>query len=78
MNLIETGDKEVNADSNPDLGAHGVSAGAIECFDAQVLLDPFEEEFDLPPALIDGGDLNCRELEVVGQKDETLSRFRIT
>ena len=43
MNLIETGNHEVNADRDPDLGAYGVLTGAVKGFDAEVLLDPFEE-----------------------------------
>ena len=35
------------------------SAGAVESLDPQVLLDPFEEEFHLPAALVDLGDGKC-------------------
>ena len=31
-----------------DLGFDGVLGSSEEAFDAQVLLDPFEEQFDLP------------------------------
>ena len=40
--------------------------------DAQVLLDPFEEQFDLPPAGVKLGDGERRQGEVVGQKDQRL------
>ena len=53
MNLIETGDHQENADCDPYLGSHGVLAGAEECFDAEVLFDPFEEQFDLSASFVD-------------------------
>lgn len=77
MTLVETGHHEVNADCDPDLGAHGVLCGAEEGFDAQVLFDPFEEEFDLPPAFIDCCNGNSRQFEVVGKKDKSLSTMSI-
>lgn len=38
---------------NPDLCEHGVFAGSEECFDLEVLLDPFEEQLYLPTFPID-------------------------
>lgn len=73
MNLIETGYHEVNADGDPDLSARGVLAGAEEGFDSEVLFDPFEEEFDLPAAFVNGGNSEGWEVKVVGQEDESLS-----
>jgi poly-beta-hydroxyalkanoate depolymerase len=43
------------AHCHPDLSQYGIFAGSEERFDLQVLLDPFKEEFNLPPGLI-----NCR------------------
>ena len=77
MSLIETGYHEVNADRDPDLGANGVLAGSVKSFDAEVLLDPFEEQLDLPAAFVDERNGQCWETEVVGQKDQTLTGFRI-
>lgn len=77
MNLIETGHHEVNADSDPDLGAHGVLCCAEEGFDAQVLLDPFEEQFDLPPAFVNGCDGYRGQFEVVRKKDQPLTALCI-
>jgi len=45
--FLENSDEQINGDGAPDLGAHGVGAGAVKGFDAQMLLDPFEEQFDL-------------------------------
>ena len=77
MNLIETGYHEVNTDSDPDLGAYGVLRGAEEGFDAQVLLDPFEEQVDLPTAFVYGCDSKGRQFEVIGEKDQPFAGLRI-
>ena len=77
MHLIETSHHEVNADGDPDLGLHCVGAGAIEGFDSQVLFDPFEEQLDMPPTLVDGGDGQGRQFELIGQEGQRLTRLRI-
>ena len=64
--FFQNGDEQINGDGGPDLGAHGVRAGAVKGFAAQMLLEPFEEEFDLPAAPKQFGDGQCREHEVVG------------
>jgi len=68
--LFQNGDEQVNGDSAPDLGAHGVLTRAVESFDAQMLLDPFEEQFDLPAAMIELCNRQGGHGEVVGQKDQ--------
>jgi hypothetical protein len=45
--LADTRDEHVNADRDPDLGFDGIVRGAEKTFYAQVLFDPFEEQFDL-------------------------------
>lgn len=77
MNLIETGHHEVNAQGDPDLGAHGVLCGAEESFNSEVLFDPFEEQFDLPTAFVYGCDRQGGQFEVIGEKDQPLDGFRI-
>ena len=77
MNLIETGNHEVNAQGDPDLGAHGVLRCTEEGFDSQVLLDPFEEEFDLPATPVNGCDRQGGQFEVIGEKDQPLAGLRI-
>lgn len=49
---------------------------AEERLDPQVLLDPFEKEFDLPPAPVELRDRLCLHLEVVGEEHEPLAGFR--
>jgi hypothetical protein len=75
--LFQDGDEQINGDGAPDLGAHRVGAGAIKGFDAQMLLDPFEELFDLPAAPIQLGDGQRRHGEVVGQENERPACFGI-
>ena len=68
--LFEDGDEQVNRDGAPDLGAHRVLARAVKGFDAQMLLDPFEEQFDLPAAMIQLRNGQGGRGEVVGQEDQ--------
>jgi hypothetical protein len=75
--FFQNGDEQINGDGGPDLGAHDVGAGAIKGFDAQMLLDPFEEQFDLPAAPIQLRDGQCWHGEVVGQEDQRLAGFGI-
>ena len=46
--FLDDGNQHVSADRNPDLRLHCVLAGAQECLDPQMVLDPFEEQLDLP------------------------------
>ena len=72
MNLLETGDQQVNAECDPYLGSHCVFARPEESFDSQVLLDPFKEKFDLPSPFVDSCDCQRRQIEVVRKEDESL------
>ena len=65
--LFEDGDKQVDRHGDPDLSFDGVLGGAIEALDAQVLLDPLEEQLDLPAALVQLGDGRPRQGESVGE-----------
>ena len=75
--FFQNGDEQIDGDGGPDLGAHRIWRGAVKGFDAQMLLDPFEEEFDLPAAAIEFGDGQRRHGEVVGQEDQCLACFGI-
>src|SRR5439155_6020003 len=50
---------------------------AVEMLDAQVLLDPLEEQLHLPALLVKRRDGGRRQHEIVGQKHEPLAGFRI-
>lgn len=77
VNLIETGNHEIDANSDPDLGLHGVLGRAVKSFDPEILLDPFEKQFDMPTTLVDAGDGYCGQPEMVGNEDQTPACFRI-
>ena len=62
--------QHVNRDGDPDLGFERILRSAIELFDSQMLLDPFEEQFHLPTTAIELGDGQRRQGKVVRQKDQ--------
>jgi hypothetical protein len=69
--LFENGDQEINGDGDPNLDLNAVGRSTEEAFDAQVLLDPFEEELDLPSAAINLSNGQRRQKEVVCEEDES-------
>jgi len=75
--LFHDGDKQVGADCDPDLRFDRVRGRAVECLDPQMLLDPFEEEFDLPAGFVELGNRGGVEVEVVGQENERFLRLGI-
>jgi len=75
--FFQNGDEQVNGDGTPDLGAHRVGRRAIKGFDAQMLLDPFEEEFNLPASAIELGNSQRWDGKIVSQEDEGFAGFGI-
>jgi len=75
--LADDGHQHVNGNSDPDLRFDRVLGSAIEGFDSKMLFDPFEEQLDLPPGLVQQGDGQSRHAEVVRQEHEFLARRRI-
>ncbi len=65
--LSDDGHEDVDGDGDPDLGFDGILGGTVEALDPQVLLDPFEEQLDLPAALVEPGDGQGGQGEVVGE-----------
>jgi hypothetical protein len=76
--FADDGDQHVNADGNPDLRLDRVVTGAEKVFDPQILLDPFEEQFHLPAALVQLGNGEWRQVEVIGEKDQGLAGLRVS
>lgn len=72
---MDPGDQGVRQESDPELDEHGVARAAPERLDREMLLDPLEEEFDLPPLAIELSDGPGREFSTVRQEDEALVRF---
>ena len=70
------GDKDIGGDGNPDLGLYRIFGSSVEGLDAEMLLDPFEEQFDLPSAFVKFGYGRCRKDEIseprifLGPRDE--------
>ena len=68
--LFDDRNQHIGAHGAPDLGLYGVLAGAKKVLDAQVLLDPFEKQFDLPAAFVKIGNGGGWQHRVVGKKDQ--------
>ena len=71
--FLRNGDQQVGRYGYPDLRLDGVLAGAKEHLDAQMLLDPFEEQLHLPALAVQIGDQPWLEREVVGQEYHAFS-----
>jgi hypothetical protein len=71
--FLGNGDQYVGADCDPDLRLDRVLVGAIKRLDAQVLVDPFEKQFDLPALSIQVRYQLRFECEVVGQERDALA-----
>lgn len=75
--LFDNSDQHVSGDGAPDLRLHCVLAVADETLDAQTLLDPLEEEFDLPAALVKRGNCQRRQGRIVGQEYQRFAGLRV-
>jgi len=75
--FLDDGNQQVDRDSDTYLGFDRVLAGPEEDHDAQVLLDPLEEQFHLPPALIESANGSGGQCELVGEKDQILFSLRV-
>ena len=75
--FVKDCDHQVGADRNPDLGLHRVGARAIVMLDSQVALDPSKEQLDAPAQLVEHGNRQSRNFQVVGQEDQLFAGFHI-
>jgi len=75
--LFDNGNQHISGDRTPDLRLHRVLAVADKTFDTQMLLDPLEEQLDLPAALVQCGNRQCGQGCVVGQEHQRLAGFRV-
>src|SRR4051812_41346362 len=69
--------QHVDADGDPDLRAHSILGSAVETFDAQVLLDPLEEQLYLPSAPVQGANGQRGQRKLVGQEHQVLAGLGI-
>ncbi len=63
---------QIGTNGSPYLCFYGIDTLPIECFDSQILFDPFEEQFDLPAAFVIVGDLGGIAMGYVGQQHNVL------
>ena len=75
--FLNNGDEHVGGNGSPNLRLDRVIAVAQELLDAQVLLDPFEEQLDLPAVCVQGENCQGRQGRVVCQEDQRFLGFRI-
>jgi hypothetical protein len=66
----EQAEQEPSDERNIDLDFDGVFAASEEPFDLEVLLDPLEEQLDLPALLVKRGDFAGGAAVIVGDEDE--------
>ena len=69
--FFQDGEQEVYGHGDPDLSLNGIWGSSIKRLHLQVLLDPFEEQFDFPPGLVQGGNGLRRQSKIICQKDQT-------
>ena len=59
--------------ADPYLRLDSIRGGAEERLDLQMLLDPLEEQLDLPAQTVELGDGEGGQREVVGEEDQSLA-----
>jgi hypothetical protein len=59
------------------LNPNSIGAGPHKGFDLEVLFQSSEEDLDLPPVFVDGSNRGRSQLQVIGQEDQDLPRFRV-
>ena len=74
--LSEHAQEQICDESDVYLDFDGVFAAAQEALDFEVLLNPLEQQFDLPALLVEGGYLGCGACQIVG--DEAHRRLALT
>ena len=77
QSLFDDGDEHVDRDGDPDLRLHGVLGCAEELLDPQMLLDPFEEQLDLPAASIQLRDVKAGKAKLLVRNTSVLPVFGI-
>lgn len=66
--LLDDRREDIDRDGDPDLRFYGILRSPVECLDPKVLLDPSEEQFDLPAEFIKQRHGQCGQSEVVRQE----------
>ena len=66
--LLDDRRQDINRYGYPDLCLHGVFGCPVKCLDPKILLDPSEEQFDLPAEFIEQGNRQSGKREVIRQE----------
>ncbi len=74
--LLYNGYQHIGRHDAPDFRLNGILAVDQELLDSQVLLDPFEEQFDMPAIPVNGSNSQQRQGKIAGQKYERLATLR--
>ena len=74
--VLDDGNEAVGDDGDMNLYAHCILRFSPESFDLEMLLDPFEEQFHLPPVFIKESDVFGCKMEVVRVVNEAPLKFR--
>ena len=74
--VLNDSDEAIGDDGDMDLNTHRIVALSPERLDPEVLLDPFEEQLDLPPVFIKEGNVLCCKIEVVRVVSERTMQVR--
>ena len=69
--------QQIGDKGSHDLDDHGVSAGAQEVTDPEVLLEPLEEQLDLPARLVERGNLGGRGAKVVAEQGDLTAALNL-
>lgn len=64
--MLDDGDETVCDDGRANLYSDSVFGGTPELLYFEVLLEPFEEQFNLPSILVQVGNFECCEMKGVG------------
>lgn len=69
--FFDDSNQDIDGHGGPDLCFHRILRGAVECLDAQVLFDPFEQQFDLPTITVQFGDGVCGQGKIIAEQDQS-------
>ena len=73
--MLNNRHKTIGCNGSTDLNPNGILCGAPEFLDFEMLLQSFEEALNLPSVFVEIGNLQCRQVEYVGQEGEFPSSF---
>ena len=75
MCALVQSEQQVGDQGGQDLNAYSIFAAPHKALDVQVLLDPFEEQLNLPALFVDRRNGGGAEAKMIGEKDQGLLFF---